>query len=408
MRLYNTLSQSVEPFTTMGDIVTIYVCGITPYDTTHLGHAFTYVFFDALVRYLEATGHVVRYVQNVTDIDDDILKRADREGLDWKALGDRETARFLEDMAALNVRPPDVYPRATEVIDLIQQITSDLLEKGFAYERNGSVYFRVHSDPEFGKLSGFDYRTMLATANERGNYPDDPNKEDPLDFVLWQAAQEGEPSWESPWGEGRPGWHVECSALGMKYLGATIDIHGGGADLLFPHHECEIAQSEKFSGQQPFVRYWVHTAMVRMDGEKMSKSLGNMVFARDLLRIYTADDIRAYLFANHYRAPWEWSKSEMARAAERAAFWRDALAVAGEPGNEDSPDLSGYSNGFHMAMQDDMNTPAALEVLDRLAGDVLDAREQGRDVVALQRLLRAYGRTLGLTFEGGGSGAARR
>jgi cysteinyl-tRNA synthetase len=401
MRLYNSLSQSVESFTTLGDIVTIYVCGITPYDTTHLGHAFTYVFFDALVRYLENTGHVVRYVQNVTDIDDDILKRADKEGMDWKALGDRETARFLEDMAALSVRPPDVYPRATDVIDLIQQISADLLEKGFAYERNGSVYFRVHSDPEFGKLSGYDYRTMLATANERGNFPDDPNKEDPLDFVLWQAAQEGEPSWDSPWGKGRPGWHVECSALSMKHLGATIDIHGGGADLLFPHHECEIAQSEKFSGQQPFVRYWVHTAMVRMDGEKMSKSLGNMVFARDLLRIYSADDVRAYLLGNHYRTPWEWNTAEMARAADRAAMWRAALDVEDGSGDEATPDASAYSDEFHAAMQDDMNTPAALGVLDRLAGDALAAHERGRGVAVLQRALRAHGRTLGFTFERG-------
>ncbi|MGH2544890.1 MAG: class I tRNA ligase family protein, partial [Ardenticatenaceae bacterium] len=222
-------------------MVTIYVCGITPYDTTHLGHAFTYVTFDALIRYLEATGRTVRYVQNVTDIDDDVLRRAERDGIGWKELGDRETEHFLQDMAALNVRPPDIYPRATQEIEMILRITADLLEKKFAYERNGNVYYRVHSDPEFGQLSKLDYDVMLTTANERGNHPDDPNKEDPLDFVLWQAAQPGEPTWESPWGPGRPGWHIECSAMSMRYLGPTIDIHGGGADLLFPHHECEIA-----------------------------------------------------------------------------------------------------------------------------------------------------------------------
>ncbi len=402
MKLYNALSRQVEPFITLGDIVTLYVCGITPYDTTHLGHAFTYLVFDTLIRYLEATGQTVRYVQNVTDIDDDILRRAAQEGIGWQELGERETARFLQDMAALNVRPPDIYPRATQEMEMIQAIAVDLLQKGFAYERNASIYFRVHSDPEFGKLSGYDYAKMLATANERGNHPEDTNKEDPLDFVLWQATQPDEPAWESPWGPGRPGWHIECSAMSMRYLGPTIDIHGGGGDLLFPHHECEIAQSEKFSGQTPFVRFWMHTAMVRMDGDKMSKSLGNMVFIRDLLQHYAADDVRAYLLSHHYRTPFEWTADEMAAAAHRVAAWRDAWAAThSQQSARRALDVAPLVAQFHKAMEDDFDTPAALHILDRLAGKIADARDGEHDVGDAQRALRTLGAMLGLTFQQG-------
>jgi L-cysteine:1D-myo-inositol 2-amino-2-deoxy-alpha-D-glucopyranoside ligase len=400
MELYNSMGQRVERFEPFGNVVTLYVCGVTPYDTTHLGHAFTYVVFDVLIRYLEASGHTVRYVQNVTDIDDDILRRAEREGMGWQELGNRETAKFLQDLAALNVRPPDFYPRATQEIEMILQITSDLVEKGFAYEREGNVYFRVHGDAEFGKLSGYDYETMLATANERGNFPDDPLKEDPLDFVLWQAMKPGEPSWESPWGPGRPGWHIECSAMSMRYLGPTIDVHGGGADLLFPHHECEIAQSEKFTGQEPFVRFWMHTAMVRMDGEKMSKSLGNMVFVRELLTRYTSDDVRAYLLAHHYRAAFEWSDAEMEQAAERARRWRQALEGEITESTESGPDISAHAEAFHRAMQSDLDTPAALEALDRIAEEIVTAKEAGRDTSDAQRILRGLGSFLGFTFAG--------
>ncbi|MGB0386773.1 MAG: cysteine--tRNA ligase [Ardenticatenaceae bacterium] len=398
MRLYNALSQQVEPFEPFGDTVTIYVCGVTPYDTTHLGHAFTYVVFDTLIRYFEADDQPVRYVQNVTDIDDDVLRKAAEEGMGWRELGQQHTQRFLQDLEALNVRSPDVYPYATQEIDMILEMAQTLLRKGFAYERNGSVYFRVKSDPEFGQLSGYDYETMLATANERGNFPDDPNKEDPLDFVLWQAAKPGEPTWESPWGEGRPGWHIECSAMSMRYLGATIDIHGGGGDLLFPHHECEIAQSEKYSGETPFVRFWMHTAMVRMDGEKMSKSLGNMVFARDLLQTYAADDVRAYLLSYHYRSALEWEALEMAGAVERAAQWRKALHAQASSGADLSLDASPYADAFHSAIQDDLNTPAALVALNKLSQAILATTEAGGDASAAQKTLRALGNAIGFTF----------
>lgn len=401
MNLYNVLSQQVEPFEPLlGNTVTLYVCGVTPYDTTHLGHAFTYVVFDVLIRYLESRGLTVRYVQNVTDIDDDILRKAKEQGIGWRELGERETSRFLQDLAALNVRPPDVYPRATQEIAKILEIAEELLKKNFAYERSGSVYFRVHSDPDFGKLSRYDYATMLRTANERGNFPDDPNKEDPLDFVLWQAGQPGEPTWESPWGPGRPGWHIECSAMSMRYLGPTIDIHGGGADLLFPHHECEIAQSEKFTGQTPFVRFWLHTAMVRMDGEKMSKSLGNMVFARDLLQQYSADAVRAYLLAHHYRTAFEWDAAAMEQAAQRVAAWRTALTDASAPATGALLDPAPFAAAFHQAMQDDLNSPAALTALDELVNAIRAARDEGRNVTVAQRTLRALGSPLGIRYEG--------
>ena len=276
MKLYNTLSKKVEIFLPRGDEVSIYVCGITPYDTTHLGHAFTYTSVDILIRYLESKDLSVRYAQNVTDIDDDILRKAKEVGEDWLAVGNRWTMHYIEDMQALNVRAPDFYPRATDAIPEIVEWVQNLLEAGVAYESGGNVYYDVNAWSDFGELSAIPRSEMLPIANERGNHPDDPAKYNPLDFVLWQAMAPGEPSWESPWGPGRPGWHIECSTLSTKYLGETIDIHSGGADLCFPHHECEIAQVEPVTSELPFVRYWMHTAMVYHDGDKMIKSLGNL------------------------------------------------------------------------------------------------------------------------------------
>ena len=392
MKLYDSLSRSLEPVPFDHSPLSIYVCGVTPYDTTHLGHAYTYLTFDALIRYLESQGNAVRYVQNVTDIDDDILKRAGEEGVAWDELAERETARFLDDLQALNVRMPDVLPRATEETAQMIEITQSLIEQGLAYEREGNVYYHVASDPDFGGLSRYDYDMMLATANERGNHPDDPLKKDPLDFVLWQAAQPGEPTWPSPWGPGRPGWHIECSAMSMHYLGPTIDIHGGGADLLFPHHECEIAQSEHYSGQQPFVRIWMHVGMVRMDGDKMSKSLKNMVFIRDLLTRYHADDVRAYLLSYHYRSAFEWDEKALDHAAERAATWRRALDH--RPAGHDDRQAAALDALFHSAIHEDLNTPAALNVLDELADGIL-IDQLGPHA---QETLRTLGESLGFTF----------
>ncbi|MCC7447758.1 MAG: cysteine--tRNA ligase [Anaerolineae bacterium] len=400
MNLYNTLTQQLEPVTTDDGIFRMYVCGVTPYDTTHLGHAFTYVCFDTLARYLEFLGYRTITVQNVTDIDDDILKRAQQVGMAWDELARRETAKYQADMQALNVRPPDHYPLATQEIPKILEMVSDLLAKGYAYERNGSVYYDIHRDPDFGTLGHMDYAEMLATANERGNFPDDPNKRDPLDFVLWQSAKPGEPTWESPWGQGRPGWHIECSAMSMRYLGPKIDIHSGGADLIFPHHTCEIAQSEHYSGVRPFVHYWFHVAMVRLGGEKMSKSLGNMLFVSDLLKTYSADALRLYLLSHKYRDEWDAENSDAdLRAAEQmVARWRAALSATG--GNSEELNALPYQANFGDAMNDDFDTPRAIDRLDELATAINDTAALGGDVSAAQVTLRALANVLGLQIDG--------
>jgi cysteinyl-tRNA synthetase len=373
MRLFNTLRQQIEELRPRGDSVTLYVCGITPYDTTHLGHAFINVVYDTLRRYLEWRGQPVTYVQNVTDIDDDILRKARERGLAWNELGRRETERYLRDLRDLNVAPPDYYVRASEETTTMIALIEALLAKRLAYMHDGWVYYRVKSDPDFGRLAeaaGYiGYDAWLLTANERGNDPDDPRKEDPLDFVLWQAQQPGEPAWPSPWGPGRPGWHIECSSMAIKYLGPRIDIHGGGSDLVFPHHTCEIAQSENATGERPFVSIWMHCAMVGLDGEKMSKSLGNLVLARDLLERYSADAVRVMLLSHHYRIPWEYSEREMrAQAAftERLGL-RDLVGGVYSEGVSADDSASHATAMFIEALEDDFHTPRALDVLARLA-----------------------------------------
>jgi L-cysteine:1D-myo-inositol 2-amino-2-deoxy-alpha-D-glucopyranoside ligase len=398
MQLYNALSQEVEPFEPIGEAVTVYVCGITPYDTTHIGHCFTYVSFDNLIRYLESIGYPVKYNQNVTDIDDDILRKAKEVGDDWLAVGNRWTAHFIKDNIALNVRPPDYFPRATDVIEEIVSAVQALLDAGVAYESNGSVYYSVAKDPDFGKLSRLGYEEMLSTANERGNRPDDPNKQDPLDFVLWQAHAPGEPFWESPWGKGRPGWHIECSTMSSKYLGKTIDIHGGGSDLLFPHHECEIVQAEKSTAVKPFSRFWMHTAMVEYEGEKMSKSLGNLVWVRELLEEgWPADAIRVCMAGHHYRKSWEYVPEDLEQAAEKGAKF--LMAVKAKSGLGNALDAAPAENAFHDAMQQDLDTPAALAALVDLADAILAAAEAGRDITKAQQTFRTCSAVLGLRLD---------
>jgi L-cysteine:1D-myo-inositol 2-amino-2-deoxy-alpha-D-glucopyranoside ligase len=398
MNLYNTLTQQLEPVTSNDGVMRMYVCGVTPYDTTHLGHAFTYVCFDTLARYLEFLGYQTITVENVTDIDDDILKRAAKVGMAWNELAERETQKFLMDMKALNVRPTTHYPRATQEIPKIIEMVTDLLAKGYAYERNGSVYYEVRHDPDFGELGHMDYAEMLATANERGNFPDDPNKRDPLDFVLWQAAKSSEPTWDSPWGAGRPGWHIECSAMSMRYLGSQIDIHSGGADLIFPHHTCEIAQSEHFSGVSPFVRYWFHIAMVRLDGEKMSKSLGNMLFVGELLKTYSANAIRYYLLTHKYRDPWDADNAEtQLKAAETMLIrWQNALTAA--DGDSVEFDSIPYQGLFGGALDDDFDTARAISHLDELADGILAAAKAGYHIASAQQAFRLLAGVMGLQF----------
>ncbi|HEY7983770.1 MAG TPA: cysteine--tRNA ligase [Ktedonobacterales bacterium] len=367
MRLFDTLTQREQTLRPLGDHVKLYVCGITPYDTTHLGHAFLNVVYDTLVRALRWQGQAVEYVQNVTDIDDDMLRKAREVGMAWDELGRRETERYLKDLHALNVAVPDHYVRASDEIGTIIALTEKLLAAGLAYERAGWVYYSVRGDPGFGKLAdagGYvGYDVWLKTANERGNNPDDTRKRDPLDFVLWQAQQPGEPAWPSPWGPGRPGWHIECSAMSTARLGPRIDIHGGGADLVFPHHTCEIAQSENATGERPFVAIWMHVAMVRQDGEKMSKSLGNLTRVAELLPICSGAAIRTLLLGYHYRDSWEFHPAALERAADRLRHWQAAAAVA--PG-ADGVDAAARA-AFAAALNDDLRTPAALAVLDGLA-----------------------------------------
>src|SRR5919109_822121 len=289
--------------------LTMYVCGVTPYDTTHIGHARTFLVFDVLGRYIRFKGAELRYCQDLTDVDDPLFERAARDGVAWDEIARRETQRYVEDCAALNIAPPTYFPKASEEIPEMIAIVERLIDLGHTYVRGGSVYFRVASDPAYGAMARMGYDGLLATANERGNDPDDPNKLDPLDFVLWRAAGAGEPAWPSPWGSGRPGWHIECSAMATRYLGPQIDIHGGGNDLIFPHHPSEIAQTEPVTGVRPFVRFWVHCGLAWLDGHKMSKSLGNMVFMRDVLERHSADALRWYLLSLPYREDFHYDRS---------------------------------------------------------------------------------------------------
>jgi L-cysteine:1D-myo-inositol 2-amino-2-deoxy-alpha-D-glucopyranoside ligase len=366
MRLRNTETGAVQPLEPRDGPLRLYVCGITPYDTTHLGHAFTYVTFDLLVRALRARGVRVRYVQNVTDVDDDIIRRARELETTWDRLATKETALFEADMAALNIRAPDVFPRASQTIPRIIELVSKLEAQGHAYRSDGNVYFRVDSVTDYGRLSRLSRDDMIRLSRERGADPDDPRKHDPLDFILWQRSAAGEPLWPSPWGEGRPGWHIECSAMALQHLGDQLDIHGGGADLIFPHHDSEIAQSESATGVRPFARIWAHVGMVRYRGEKMSKSLRNLVLVRDLLPRYDADSIRVLLLRHHYREAWAYEEDQLDDAQE---WTRDLLEgakrIAGETEIAPSPVLE--------ALEDDLDTPRALGLLRAL----VDAGDQG-------------------------------
>jgi L-cysteine:1D-myo-inositol 2-amino-2-deoxy-alpha-D-glucopyranoside ligase len=354
--------------------IKLYVCGVTPYDTTHLGHAFTFVQFDTLVRAMRwlMPGREVTYVQNVTDIDDSILMRARKLHVNWQALGDEQLEHYRADMHDVGVANPTHLVRATSAIPTIHRLIQTLLEREAAYVVGGdSVFFRVRSRPGYGELSRLNREQMLQIAAQQDDADvDDPRKEDPLDFALWKgwSGQTDEPCWDSPWGRGRPGWHIECSALCRQFLGKQITLHGGGVDLVFPHHESEIAQSETATGLRPFAQIWSHVAMVRMDGEKMSKSLGNMVFVRDLLRTHSANAIRLYLLAHHYRRVWEWSAAGLDADARLA----EGLETAARGADTSTSDTR---EAFAHALADDLDTPAAIAVLTRASGGTL--RELG-------------------------------
>lgn len=339
--------------------VRLYVCGITPYEATHLGHAFTFVVYDVLVRFLRSRGHRVSYCQNVTDVDDDILRQARRVGEDAADLALRETKDYLEDMAALGVPRPDCFPRASAEIDTMIELAQDLQNAGSVYVSQGMVYFDVTTFPGFGDgRSEAEQRELLA---QRGGDPEDARKRSPLDFVVWQPSQAGEPSWESPWGHGRPGWHLECSAMARRHLGNTLDIHGGGEDLAYPHHASERAQSETVTGA-PLARYWLRTAMVRHEGEKMSKSLGNLVFVRELLAAgHEPAAIRLMLLAYRYDHSWEFDAAQLTVAADRLARWREAAE-----GRAGARGTGARVAEVEEALGRNLDTPAALVLMDEL------------------------------------------
>ncbi len=325
----------------------LYVCGPTVYDHVHVGNARAPLFWDVVVRYLRSRGYDVTFVQNITDIEDKIINKANAEGVSWQEIVDRYTDSFHERLASLGIGLPDVEPRATEHIPEMISLIEELIERGHAYAPgNGDVYFSVESFPEYGSLSHQNPKEMRET--EKGQTED---KRSPLDFALWKASKPGEPSWDGPWGPGRPGWHIECSALALRELGTTVDLHGGGADLIFPHHECEAAQSEAATGRT-FVRRWMHVGMVRLGGEKMSKSLGNLVFVSDLLKDWEPAAVRLALLAHHYRESWEWEPSQMSVAAERLERWR-----AAGPGEA-------ALDAVRAALDEDLDTPAALAAVD--------------------------------------------
>ena len=356
MRLFDTARRSVVDVK-LDDHVGMYVCGITPYDATHLGHAATYLAYDLVIRRLEDIGHTVTLVRNYTDVDDSILPKAAELGEHYLSLAEREIARFSADMVALGARPAAHEPRATQSIEAMVSMIGKLLESRHAYTSGDRIYFDVSTFPEFGKLSGYSADHMTELAAERGGTPGDPRQRNPLDFVLWQASADGEPAWPSPFGPGRPGWHIECSAMGLTALGETIDIHGGGGDLVFPHHECEIAQSEAVHGA-PLARYWVHAGLVGYQGHKMSKSLGNLVFISELRTRIDPRAIRLALMAHHYRSEWEWFDDE-AMAAQRDL--QDLADAASPTPAVDS--AAGLVADVRAALDNDLDAPAARDAM---------------------------------------------
>lgn len=387
MRLFDTARAEIVPFEP-GDVVTMYVCGITPYDSTHLGHANTYVTYDLLIRRLEDLGHTVRLVRNITDVDDSILPKARELGVDFLELAATETARFHRDMVALDTRPVEAEPHATEWVAEMVALIERLETRGHVYAVDGTVFFEVSTFDSFGAVSGYDEATMITYARERGGNPEDPRQRNPLDFVLWQPSRDDEPSWDSPWGRGRPGWHIECSAMCMGILGETIDLHGGGSDLIFPHHECERAQSEAATGTT-FVRHWMHAGMVAYEGTKMSKSLGNLVFVSELSKTADPRAIRLALMGHHYRDDWEWFDTDIGAAS--SLLDEMLAAVAAERG----PDPAPFAARVRAALDDDLDAPSARAALVDLARAI----SAGGDDASAPTVLAELGALVGIALD---------
>jgi cysteinyl-tRNA synthetase len=381
-RVFNTLTRSKEDLVPVhAGEVRIYVCGVTVYDLSHIGHGRSAIVFDVMRRYLRHRGHAVKFVKNFTDIDDKIIRKANQEGVSAQEISERYIEEYRTDMASLGVAPADIEPKATEHVPQMIVLIERLIAKGVAYPVEGDVYFEVRRFPGYGKLSGKNLEELQAGARVEV----DERKRDPMDFAVWKATKPGEPSWTSPWGQGRPGWHIECSAMAMQYLGEVLDIHGGGEDLIFPHHENEIAQSEAATGK-PFARYWLHNGFVNLAAEKMSKSLGNTLTIKDLVRRHDPEALRLYLLGTHYRHPLEFGDERIVEAGRALARLRalkdeaDRLATRGTPAP--GPDLGLFDEvaaqraRFEAAMDDDFNTPQALGVLFDLARALHGVRDQ--------------------------------
>ena len=359
LRLFDTAAGQVRP-TTPGPTARMYVCGITPYDATHMGHAATYVAFDTVQRVWRDAGHDVRYVQNVTDIDDPLLERAVATGQDWRSIAARETALFRDDMTALRVLPPDEYIGAVESIPRVVDWITVLRERGAVYDVDGDLYFDIRSDPRFGDVSHLPLEEMLALFAERGGDPDRPGKRFPLDCLLWQSARPDEPAWDTPLGHGRPGWHIECTAIALDTLGVSFDVQGGGRDLVFPHHEMGASQAHVATGEWPYARTYAHAGLVGLDGEKMSKSRGNLVFV-SALRHGGHDPmaVRLALLGNHYRQDWDWTPDLLAEAEARLARWREAVSWP------TGPSADAVLADVRTRLADDLDAPGALKAVDR-------------------------------------------
>lgn len=408
LKVYNTMTNAKEEFTSIEpNKVRMYVCGPTVYDKCHIGHARCYCAFDVIRRYLEYSGYEVKYVENFTDVDDKIINKSFETKRDPFEIAEQYIAEYYRDMDRLNVKRADIYPRATDHITDMTNFVQELVEKGFAYVVEGDVYFSVEKSENYGELSGVNVEQMKAGAR----IAVDERKRDPLDFALWKRAKVGEPKWESPWGEGRPGWHIECSTMSQKHLGETLDIHGGGQDLIFPHHENEIAQSEAYTGKT-FVRYWLHNGFVTIREEKMSKSLGNIVSVEDLVQKYSPETLRYFLVSSHYRKPIDFSESsieEAGKAVKRLLNTVDLVKTCLQEdftGEDFSPDE--YRKKFEQAMDDDFNTPEALSVLFELVRETNRRIEEKRiNKKSLEEVLNTFlelGGVLGLFFERGMEG----
>jgi len=401
LRVYNTLTRSLEEFRPIEDgVVRMYVCGPTVYDQAHVGHAMSAVVFDVIRRYLEYRGYRVIHVMNFTDVDDKIIQRANKLGEDPLRLAQRYIDEFMDHARALNLLPATFYPRATQEIPQIIEVIQGLIDKGYAYPANGDVYFRVRRDDDYGKLS---HRKVDELRSGARIAPDE-RKDDPLDFALWKAAKPGEPAWDSPWGPGRPGWHIECSAMNLHHLGPQIDIHGGGNDLIFPHHENELAQSESFTGQ-PFARYWIHNGMLQLGGEKMSKSLGNLITIEEFLAEHEADVLRLIILGSHYRSPLTFTDEVISQGERALERLRSALrpsqgqVVDGAAVAELTAQATRARERFEAAMDDDFNTAGALAALFDLVRAINSARDAGvggEPFAAAQATLRELAGVLGL------------